>query len=483
VSVETHVRSAIQGFAMAIRRHNFPATPISSRTVSHCNAAAKSALQAELGLNQDPAKAQNHLWGPASQVRTTFGEKLPRLRIESVADPRCPGQLALCIHDFKSTQIRPFFQYHGVTYVPGWIAPGLAQLVRFPSARQSPGSTENLVSDLQKFLMKYLDQDLRTIHLLIAFVFASWFVDFFQVAPVLCLYGPKKEVSLVLRLLHIMCFHPVLVGDLDISALKTLPSGFGVTLLVNQVDLAPRVERALFSSTRRHFHFATGKHPIDIFGARALHRESSSGEVGLDLFIRPARSCFTSLTENDEHAAAVEFQSKLLAHRMSHRNPGHQFELEARTTYLGLEDQLETWVAALPPDADLRKSVLSAFDEYQDRLSAMRYEDPKCLVAEAALLFCHRKETKHFYVRELTEKVNDLLLGRHADLKLENRKIGSVLKTLGIPTQRVTRGYRVKLDEQIRKRIHCIAGSYRVLSVNPDAAHCTHCGQGISLQS
>ena len=90
-------------------------------------------------------------------------------------------------------------------------------------------------------------------------------------------------------------------------------------------------------------------------------------------------------------------------------------------------------------------------------------------------MFCHRKGAEHFYVRELAEKVNDLLLGRHADFKLEHRKIGSVLKNLGIRTHRVTRGYRVKLEESRRKRIHHIANSYRVLSITPKINHCAHC--------
>ena len=94
-----------------------------------------------------------------------------------------------------------------------------------------------------------------------------------------------------------------------------------------------------------------------------------------------------------------------------------------------------------------------------------RYDDPKCLVAEEALMFCHSKGAEHFLVRELAEKVNDLLVGRHAGFKLENRKVGSILRELGIQAVRRTQGYRVKLDRPMRQRIHRIAAAYQSLSL------------------
>lgn len=105
--------------------------------------------------------------------------------------------------DFKITEICRSFEYQGVTYVPGTISPGLGQLVRFPTARPSLDSTQNLLSEMKTFLSKYLDQEARTIELLTAFVFGSWFTDCFQVAPSRA--GPDSEVSWVLRLLSVLC--------------------------------------------------------------------------------------------------------------------------------------------------------------------------------------------------------------------------------------------------------------------------------------
>src|SRR5207248_717498 len=319
------------------------------------------------------------------------------------------------------------------------------------------------------------DQDAHTTHLLVAFIFASWFTDCFQVAPVIFMDGPDNEVMSVLRLLNALCYHPVLVGDLDIASLATLPTGLRVTLLINQADLSPRVEKALQASTRQDLNVVSGNRSLNIFGARALRGSFPSDQVGISLSITPRRRVLPGFNETEDRARSDEFQSRLLAYRMDNVAQVRKFTLNAASIYLGIADQMTAWLASLPKDSEVEKSLFLSFAECQERRSAARFEDPKCLVAEAALLFSHRTGAEHFYVRELAEKVNDLLLGRHADVKLEHRKIGSVLKNLGIRTHRVTKGYRVKLDENMRKRIHSVADSYRVLSITPKTKHCVHC--------
>ena len=186
---------------------------------------------------------------------------------------------------------------------PGWVRRSALAAVANHSAQLT-----DLVSDVEGFLSD-TDQVARALRLLTAFVFASWFTDCFQIAPVLWLHGPEHEVGVVIRLLNSVCFHPILLSDLDLTALRTLPAGLRVTLLVKQTELAPRVERALSESARRPFHVAIGKQPIDIFGARALHCESSNGQLGINVFINPAQRVLPTLTDREERSIADKFQS------------------------------------------------------------------------------------------------------------------------------------------------------------------------------
>ena len=53
-----------------------------------------------------------------------------------------------------------------------------------------------------------------------------------------------------------------------------------------------------------------------------------------------------------------------------------------------------------------------------------------------------------------------------------------MLRDLGIRAQRVTSGYKVTLSDGIRERIHSIATSYQVVSLQDGVERCRHCPGG-----
>jgi hypothetical protein len=160
---------------------------------------------------------------------------------------------------------------------------------------------------------------------------------------------------------------------------------------------------------------------------------------------------------------------------MSHYQEVQEFEVPTDANYPGFEDQLKTWLAAIRMIPELDQSVRRAFTERREEFSQVAYEDPKCLVIETALLFCHKRGIKRFFVRELAEKVNDLLLGRHADFSVEDRMAGSILHRLGVRKRRVTKGFCVDLTPSTRTQIHRLAVAYQVLSARGDVQRCEQC--------
>jgi len=101
-----------------------------------------------------------------------------------------------------------------------------------------------------------------------------------------------------------------------------------------------------------------------------------------------------------------------------------------------------------------------------------RLSDDPCLVAEGALFFCHKADTDHFFVRDLAEIVNASLKGRHEGRTLTDKKVGLLLRALGIRAHRVVKGHRISLTDEVREQIHRIAGTYQVLSVQDGVARC-----------
>jgi hypothetical protein len=100
------------------------------------------------------------------------------------------------------------------------------------------------------------------------------------------------------------------------------------------------------------------------------------------------------------------------------------------------------------------------------------------VVAEAALFFCHKPNTDHFFIGDLAETANDLLTGRHDDRVLTDKKVGLLLRALGIHGERVVKGYKVSLTDGVRAQIHRVAEAYQVVAVQDGVSRCAHCKIG-----
>jgi hypothetical protein len=138
-------------------------------------------------------------------------------------------------------------------------------------------------------------------------------------------------------------------------------------------------------------------------------------------------------------------------------------------------EEAHAWLAPLCDCPDLRDSISDYLLEMSQEAAGHRFTDLRCVVSEGALSFCHEPDRQEFFIRALAERTNALLKGRHAETELTDKKVGGVLRDLGIRGQRVTAGYKVLLSEAIRERIHSIARSYEVLSIQDGVVRCQHC--------
>jgi hypothetical protein len=313
--------------------------------------------------------------------------------------------------------------------------------------------------------------------IIVAFAVASWFVDCFSVAPLLHLLGPDNEVARALRLMGCLCRRPILLSDVDVAALCTLPSNLDPTLLVNQRTLGRRLTHILLASNDRHFRVARGKGEIHAWGAKAF---ASVPEMvnGTDVRVSlpPVQDLLPTLTNAEE--AADDFQAKLLRYRLVNYRRVSQVQLDIGDFVPAMREEVRAWLAPVCDCPDLYKVVSNFLLQQSREGEGDRMSDDRCVVAEAALFFCHRSDTDHFFVGELAEMVNTLLTGRHDDRVLSDKKVGQLLRALGVHSERVVKGYKISLIDAVREQIHRVAKSYRVVSTQDGIARCHHCASG-----
>jgi hypothetical protein len=411
----------------------------------------------------------------ASQIET-YGEVFPNLLIEAVVGLEYPEQLRLQTWNGRRSSEVPRVSYQGRTYVAGPVCAGLTQAVRFPSSSRPFESVASLVSSMREIFCTYANPSADAASLLTGFSLATWFVDCLPLAPVLDLVGPEGEVSLILRLLGCTCRRALLLGDVDIAALATLPAQLAPTLLLNQRELRPGVTRVLQASGNRRFRVARGKRALELYGAKAFSSDvGSTAAPGIEVSISPSPRPRPLLTEALEEKIATDLQAKLLHYRMVYHRRVRDAKVDCEKFLPMACEEAHTWLAPLCDCPDLRSTISDFLLEMRQDAVGQRFSDPRCVVSEGALSFCHEPERREFFIRELAERVNALLKGRHEETELTDRKVGSVLRDLGIHGQRVTAGYKVVLSDDIRERIHAIAKSYRALSLQDGVVRCRHC--------
>ncbi len=406
----------------------------------------------------------------------TFGESLPGLQLESVVDLKNAGHLVLHAWNSDRFTTTRSVENAGVSYIPKKLESGLAQSVRFAPPSLPFGSPAKLISSLRDFLSNYARLQPEVTGLLLAFGLATWFCDLMIVAPVLYLIGPESAVSQVLRLLGCLCRRPVLLGDVDFAALATLPSRLGATLLVNQRNLGRQVKRALLASKRRHFCVVRGTGRLDLFGAKAFSCDDFlTAQHGLTVSVSPAQDALPLLTDSEEQVIARNLQARLLRYRMTYYERVRANKIDSSPFVPEMREEASTWLAPIVGCPQLSESVCAEILRQSQEAAGARFFDPKSLVVEAALFFCHKPEVTHFFVGELAEAVNALLNVRHEESKLSAKRVGLLLRELGIHSERVAEGYKVVLVDTVREHIHQLALDYAVLSLEDGVRRCCYC--------
>jgi hypothetical protein len=279
-----------------------------------------------------------------------------------------------------------------------------------------------------EFLSRYAHLLPDVAALLVAFALASWFPDCIPVAPVLYLLGPDNEARLVLRLLGCLCRRPILLSDIDLPALATLPSQVDATLLISQRNIPRQVMRVLLASKDRYFRIARGNSPLHTYGAKAFSADPElESKTGVRISLSPALGPLPTLTHAAEVEIVDELQAQLLRYRMVNYVRVHDAQLDTRGFIPAMRDEVRAWLAPICDCPDLRSSASNCLLQQSQEAEGARVSDDQCVVAETALFFCHKADADHFFVGELSERVNHLLQARHEDRFLTDKKVGLVL--------------------------------------------------------
>lgn len=180
--------------------------------------------------------------------------------------------------------------------------------------------------------------------------------------------------------------------------------------------------------------------------------------------LSPTQKQLPSFDDSAERSAAQSLQPKFLRYRRLHYRDVESSNANYESFVPEMRDQARTWLAPIINYPEFRDSVYQEFLRQSQDAAGARFSDPKSLVCEAALALCHKEGCAEFLIGEVAELVNAILKGRHEDAQVSPKRVGLLLRDLGIHGERVTQGYKVKLSDAVRARVHQLASEFRVSS-------------------
>jgi hypothetical protein len=347
------------------------------------------------------------------------------------------------------------------TLVPPNVDRSLIEAVRWPSFVEANDASRLLLSDIKDLLKHYLELADLDYDLVAHFALSTWFADLSRVAPYLWVVGAHScGKTTLLRLLSAICRRPALAADITPAALYSLCTSLRPTLLLDELDPSDTVLLRLLrnGSTLGPKVFRRGK-AYDLFGPKVIVSRQESPDAALTsralvLAMRPSNKNLPPLDDAALIGIAEPLQARLLAFRLRNYRRKRSSELATNSLTPRMRDIARALTIALLGDAELESTVIGLLRPHDVEAKLKRGSEPEWAVALALLISCH-PAANHLTVGKLSFEVDDVLAHQGETYRLTPRKIGDILRSLGIAPERLgNRGRGLRLSQNVLRLIH-----------------------------
>lgn len=389
--------------------------------------------------------------------------------VEVVKSSSQSGRLLFLIWNAGDVKVEKFFHYGGSQFVPPPVDVSLLRATRLPTGITSCGNAAELLSEITRCIADYVDLAPEYLRLVSHFVLCTWFQDRLSIAPYLWVIGPYSAgKTRLLSLLHAFCRRAVMASDISVAALYSVPSVIMPTLLIDEFETGSRVGdrdrlRLLRSGSARDGHVMRGSKVHDTYCAKVVASRQEPSDTALAsraIFIPmlPTRKALPCLDTAALQHIADRFQPQLLNYRLKYysqvttgdRPQVAEFAPRMRDLALAL-------AAPVLGDPQLEAQLFGDLAGQDKEAKLARYGEPEWAVATALYLECHVTRGT-LTAGSLASTVNDMLLGNGETYELTPRAVGSVLRSLGLNTEKLgNQGRGVRLTNDFVRRVHKLA--------------------------
>lgn len=407
-------------------------------------------------------------------VAMDFAELDDGTLVELVEDPADANNTLLAVWKDRKVEYLDELNDLGRVLKPFSRTAELLQPVRLPKRATPYQSAQVLLVALEGLISRCIAIHPKYIQVLADFVLSTWFVDRLAVAPYLAVVGlPQSGKTTLLRLLSLVCRRSLLVSDVSPTSLYKACAQFSPTILIDEAGTLSNdrvVRHLLRSGTTRDAISVKGNQILHCYGAKVMSWLEPPNDPALNSrcilipMFETTRSGLAKPTDPEVQELASTLQAQLLQFRFENFKklrvdpiPGDE-ALRPRT-----RDILHALSAAHPEDSKRTQALLQLLKSGeampQDSLSTEQNAVLRYLFSIVHL----RKDMASIQTLHLTNAVNYFLRRAGEKLRLQPRKVGSVLKSLGFSNRKRTHlGWMLSIEQSDFEKIHQLAECYGI---------------------
>lgn len=424
-----------------------------------------------------------------NSVISTFGEVWPHLIIDLVTSKPPETGFQLISWDGSRIEVAPSvrtvsdsgsFYYEKLYGVPQ-LDPTLLQAMRFPAEALEYSSEYELFTDITGNIQGYTNLSEELSRLLAYCVFASWFPDCAPKPLCISILGPEsRQGRQLFRLLSCFFRRPLLMSDVNLAALCSLPTGLAPTLFLEQSELTRQAEKALYVPTARDTFIPWKGRLVNLSWTKVIRSEAplksaALGAMVIEIPVDPGNTA-PALEFRTQEKITKEFQAKLLMYRLKNRARVPRRVVEFPTLLPEVQDIAYALCDCAPEGVFDFQAELTLLLEGQNRQAQAEVGmNLNAILLDVLLSFCHQQDRTAIRVGEVADEANKALEQMDETIELSAKAVGGRLRSLGLYTQRIdalSRG--LLLTDAMRNLIHKLAWGCRAMQ-SRDGVGCKHC--------
>jgi hypothetical protein len=429
-----------------------------------------------------------------SSNRKTRGDFYIDGMIELVADRMHDGQLSLllwkeekavigrCIKIDRKTKCGSETDLQTITFEPEELSPTYLRAMRFPSHAKAFGTTRQLLDEICGVVKRYTYLADDYVLLAAHSVLASWFSDATDLPVALVICGPRcHQGQRLFRVLSCLYRRALLVGEISLASLCSLPMGLLPSLFFERYDNSPQIQRVIRATRTRGNIPSKGKLVSTRCTTVIYSEEPLNGGIpddsSIDIPVSHSGCPLPLLNEDVQQGIAETFQPKLLMYRLMNYAKVMNSTFDAAPLNSCVNDLARVLGACVVDDPDRQSDIVRLLRKKDKEVMEDCSWDLSVTVLEAMLSLCHKKK-KSVYVSEIANEANAILERRGEFFMMTARAVGGKLLRLGLITGRMgAAGRGMLLTREIQIRIHRLARDNRLKLEYGGEIQCDYCDQ------